>query len=152
MRTLLLVLAVAAPGFAPAPVPRPDRGRAERNQLAGTWVVKTIKHAGSAHWQGAGLGTLLLYVSGEVRFSDREMHVVLDRDTRARSNESLEIEVQKGTRQIDFLEKSARRTPAIYRLEGGTLTIRYPPNTNKPRPTTFDDPNGILIIMERARR
>jgi uncharacterized protein (TIGR03067 family) len=148
MRTCLLVLTVAALGFAPAPLPRHDRGRPGGDPLSGTWVVKTIKHANATHWGGAGLCNIVVSLSAEVKFSDREMQI---QDRWEKNSRRLDVELRKGLRQVDFLEQSTRRTPAIYRVEGQTLTICYPTGTGKPRPASFDDPNDILIILERKR-
>src|SRR5262249_9085290 len=129
MRKCLLVLAIAALGFAPAPLPRPDRGKAG-DPLSGTWVVKKIKHDGSTHWGASGLCNIIVSVSAEVKFSDREMQV---QELHVKNTRRLEIELRKGLRQVDFLERSSRRTLGLYRVEGRTLTICFA-NTGQARP------------------
>src|SRR5262245_17933554 len=127
MRTSLLVLAALALGFAPAPLPRPDRGKGERNRLAGTWVLKQVKHVGHTGYTGAGVGTGVIHVSEEVTFSERELHV---KDPKAvRQPRRLVIEVQTGAQHIDFFQRGDHRAHGLYRVEGDTLTICYPTGT-----------------------
>ena len=151
MRTCLLVLAALALGFAPAPLPRPDRGRAERNRMLGTWVLKQVRHAGATHWTGAGVGVGngVIYVAEEVTISEREMRVLNPKNRR--EPQRIEIEVKAGPRHVDFVQSGDQRTRGLYRVEGATLTICYSLGTNKPRPTGFDDPNDIVLILERVR-
>jgi uncharacterized protein (TIGR03067 family) len=148
MRTVLIASAVLTMAFAPAPLPRPDRGRADRNRLLGTWVLKQVRYAGASHYPGAGVGNGALYLSEEVTISEREMRVQNPRYKR--QPQDVPIEVQGG-QHVDFPQGGNLRTRGLYRVQGTTLTIAYPAGPEKPRPTTFDNNQDIVLILERVR-
>src|SRR5262245_53273492 len=153
MRTFLLAFACLAMAFAPAPLPRPDRGRAERGRVFGTWVLKQVNYAGSTSYSGAGIGTGVVYLNEDVTISEREM-LFLKRDPNVRQPQPrrIAIHVDKGAQHIDFLQSpSPGRVLGHYKLEGAKLTIAYPIGTDKPRPTTFENTNDIVLILERVR-
>jgi hypothetical protein len=150
MRTLLLVLAATALGFAPAPLPRPDRGRSDRN-LDGIWVLKQVKYVGSTDYLGAGLGSATIYLNEEVTITAREMRVKPRDPKLERQRLRIPIEVQTAER-LDLLQTQDLRTRALYRVQGTTLTIAYPVSADRPRPTSFDNPNEVVIVFERVRR
>jgi uncharacterized protein (TIGR03067 family) len=151
MRTFLLVFAVAALGFAPAPLPRHDRGRAERPRPFGTWVLKQVRYVGNTKYSGAGAGTGVIYLQDEVTITDREMRVQTRGPNKRRGEQRMEIEVQTRMPHLDFLQGQGQRTRGLYRVEGATLTIAYPVGTEKARPTNFDNHNDIVLVFERVR-
>jgi uncharacterized protein (TIGR03067 family) len=154
MRRFLLVLAVAALGFAPAPLPRSDRGRADRHQIHGTWRLKQVRYVGSTDYTGAWVGAGVIYVPDEVTISATEMRVRPGDPRKGESRRRIPIEVQAVRRHVDFLQSRERegRVPAIYRVEGATLTICYPTGGSTVRPTTFDNPRDLVLVFERVRR
>src|SRR5262245_35331235 len=143
MRNCLLVLAVLTLGFAPAPLPRPDRSKADRNRLAGTWVLKQVKYLGSTTYSGAGVGTGIIYLQEEVTISEREM-LVQNLKTNQQPRR-IPIEVQTG-QHVDFLQQLDRRCRGLYRVEGATLTICYSSGMDTVRPTSFDNNNDIVLV------
>jgi uncharacterized protein (TIGR03067 family) len=151
MRTFLLVLAAAGLGFAPAPLPRSDRGRVERPRLFGTWTLKQVRYLGTTNYGGAGAGTGIIYLKDEVTITDREMRVQSGDPNRLPREQRLAIEVQTGTSHLDFLQGQDRRASGLYRVEGTKLTIAYPVGTGRPRPTSFDNQSDIVLVLERVR-
>src|SRR5262249_24035258 len=110
MRTVLIASAVLLAAFAPAPLPRPDRGRAERDRLLGTWVLKQVRHAGDTNWKGVRVGPDAVYLSEEVTISEREM-LIHNRNPKARRSQRwMEIQIQRGMQHVDFLHSPGGRT------------------------------------------
>jgi uncharacterized protein (TIGR03067 family) len=151
VRLLLVVSVAVAAGFAPAPLPRPDRGRAERPRLFGTWTLKQVRYVGNTSYSGAGAGTGVIYLKDEVTITDREMRVQSRDPNMRRGEQRMAIEATTGMPHLDFLQGPGQRTRGLYRVEGATLTIAYPVGTEKPRPTSFDNHNDIVLVFERVR-
>jgi uncharacterized protein (TIGR03067 family) len=146
MRTCLILLALLPAGFAPAPFPRPDRGRADSPRLDGVYFVKSIEYQGSP-WKGAMMGGLLVHQSAEVTIDRGEVRIhIQGRDPSDRRPSRSVILVHRGGK---FDLPQAPPLLGIYHLEGGTLTLCFPDDARKGRPTSFDRKFIVMVLGRR---
>src|SRR5262245_53089637 len=130
MRTLLITSAVLLTAFAPAPLPRRERGRDHQAQLVGDWHIRTIKWRGSDAYQAASLGDTTVMKSDLVVIS-RGQITFRGADDRA---VTLKLSGSGEVRFLD-LERATWQQPVLglYKLERGLLLLSYGIDGTRPK-------------------
>ena len=139
MRWILCLLMFVSLGFAPAPVYRPGKdSRSDLEKLQGTWQSTSYRSEG------------------------RTIEMVT---TWKFSKHLLDIRQDNGTLGCDFRIDTGRRPrtlylmilgkshPAIYKIEGDTLTVCYDQSlSTTPRAFDGEKKGQILIVFEKKER
>jgi uncharacterized protein (TIGR03067 family) len=140
----IVLAAVLAVGFAPAPFARPHRqsARDDGRRLDGTWVVKKVTHK-NREYGGAVVASFRFEQADRLAISGGELRSLEDE-----SHPRFAVRL-RGKREIDLMAASGRgrRLLGIYRLQGGILTLSLGPS-DKTRPEDFSEDN-ITIVLER---
>jgi uncharacterized protein (TIGR03067 family) len=143
-RTTLLLLVVLAVGFAPAPFRRAARPKKEGDldRMQGTWAVVERRYAGN----------VLKVENAQVTLRGSRWHFVFNGEVRSRWD--VRLDPTTAPRSLDYFSADGNPTsvlPAIYRLDGDTLTVCY--TQGKDRPTGFDNQNGHWsMVLKRVTR
>lgn len=143
-RKLVLVLALLSAGFAPAPFPRAARPKKEGDldRMQGTWAVVERRYAGS----------VLKVENAQVTLRGSRWHFIFNSEVRSRWD--VRLGPTATPRSLDYVSADGNPTsvlPAIYRLDGDTLTVCY--TQGKDRPTDFDNQNGHWsMVLKRVAR
>jgi hypothetical protein len=151
MRTVLIVSAVLLTAFAPAPLPRRERGRDRHDPLQGAWVVKELRWRGNGNISG-------VYSSSGVSVSVRDKVTIgqgLLSFERQQPDQNLvnrwEYRTHGRAGAIDLAEEGGRqrKVPGLYHLDGSKLTLSFPSSgLNARRPDAIDR-GDLVIILER---
>lgn len=150
MRTSLIVLAALMLAFAPAPLPRRDRAREDRNRLDGVWYVKAIKFRDQEHWSN-------VYYSGGLSFFPKERIEIAggeltfrDQNNNPRRPACWKLQAQRGTPDLDLEQANGpTRMIGLYRLEEGTLSFcLHPASSGRPRAFSSDQ---FVIVLTRHK-
>lgn len=140
---LLIVFAVLALGFAPAPFPKPARAPApptDLQRMQGAWVVVEHRHR----------GRLLPDKRGEVAVAGTRWRF----DFRGGGGSEWEVTLDPTTTPRKITLGGAHDLRGIYRFDGDLLIVYYAQAPdNKQRPTQFDAEGDFwLLILRRGAR
>src|SRR5262245_439624 len=143
MRTaLLLLLTLALPGAAQPPDATPASDDLEK--LAGNWTLVTLELNGNRAPEEAAARYRLL-VQGD--------RWVMERDERPAVTWKVRRPMSVDPRALDLIGTVQGQDllyPAIYHLEGDTLTVCRASVPGKPRPTEFRTTAGeVLAVWKR---
>jgi uncharacterized protein (TIGR03067 family) len=141
----VLLLAVLAAAFAPAPFPKArsqgDASDADLKALQGTWETVSLDLE--------GLGAAAR--PGDVTTIDRRRMICISRGVEG-ARWTVRLDATKRPKTLDLIngDKVVR---CIYRLEGGALTICFSNRFGGERPAAFRGDEGVgLEVLRRARR
>jgi uncharacterized protein (TIGR03067 family) len=140
MRTLILLAAVLTLSLAPAPLPRrPPRG--EGPKLQGEWEVVS--------WETRIDGIVSgLADSMTARFASDRLEIASE--GRVQYKYELTFEAARPARVTLRNVVTRAVTPAIYRLQGETLTLCYR-GPGQERPAEFHDKHQWMVVLKRKR-
>jgi uncharacterized protein (TIGR03067 family) len=151
-RTLLLLAALAAAAFAPAPLPKLDTSKSELKKMEGNWRVEIREHGGrplpAKHYRD-----LMAEVKGDrLRYT---------RAGRVLTEWTLTFDLKKKPRALDMRRVAPGNLAlrreivlrTIYLLEKDTLKI-YHFGADDERPADFNvvDKRSWLMVLKRVRR
>jgi uncharacterized protein (TIGR03067 family) len=143
-RKAIAVLAVAALGFAPAPLPKPDPSQVDLKKLQGTWVVVSDRYEGGAK-SDPGLKAV---VAG-----DRLTYI---QDGKPMLPWVLTLDARQSPKTLDMrISGRADRGAlcrAVYSLEGDTLKLSHNGNwKDRPKDMTGTAPGTYLRVFKRLK-
>lgn len=131
-RLILVAAVLTATAFAPAPLPKKERGSQQivtLQRLQGTWVVEKVERSTASGYQ---------------RTSDPLTEILIEGDRWTfvsggnRSSLGLKIDGGKTPAWFDLGEANTSSTSGIIRLSGNELRVLY--MWGRPRPGSFETP------------
>ena len=140
---LLLVLAILAGGFAPAPFPRSPRSAKEvpdLKRMQGAWIIVERRSG----------GRLIANEKAEVTLRGNRWNFIFNGEVR--SEWDVKLDPTASPRALDYVStRNSVNLLAIYRFEGDKLTVCY--TQSRKRPTDFRaENNEWSMILRRAGR
>lgn len=140
MRKVILLVAVTAMGFAPAPLPK-KAARAPEPRLCGEWEIHTWTFRGSD-------GTTFAHEAGVVRIVPGYLEIRFESGDRLRWSMTL---ASASSPRMDLRDADTGRLRlAISKLEGDTLTICHD-GPGESRPQEFHDSTQWMLVLKRKQ-
>jgi uncharacterized protein (TIGR03067 family) len=156
--SLALLCLLALTAFAPAPLPRRERGGEPPDSVSQAALQGRWKVARMAVTLPAGGLSDFDWVIDAVRIRDKEWHYLTKEAVR--SSTPFTVVAARGVTAIDWYwsqQKNGREGVAmvgLIRRDGGTVRVLYKPHTGpQDRPTSFDHPpdGWYLLTLTRER-
>jgi uncharacterized protein (TIGR03067 family) len=151
MRTWLIVSAVLVVAFAPAPLPRRERGIDNPEaQLTGTWRIKTIRWRGGESYDASAFAGYVVNKSDRVVITRGRISFQTDGGQGERTA-TFQLSGAGEVRHVDFTTdgKAGQPMRGLYALRGGALHLSFNYSYG-PRPTQLSgDGDEIAFILER---
>jgi len=149
------LMAILLVGLIPAAVLRGEDGKADLDQLQGSWEVTTMEMGGKA--------TAAEDLPGKVTVTFTGEKMVMDGPLAAPEGEkpvppafTVKLDPSENPKAIDTVALTGRfkgkSQPGIYRLEGDELTLCLPNQEAKGRPTEFTSPAGSVFVVMTLKR
>jgi RNA polymerase sigma-70 factor (ECF subfamily) len=145
MRLLVPLLAVLLMAFAPAPLPKANRGgpNADLKALQGSWETVSLNLTGAKVDRTPGIDVTV--------FAGRHVSCVVS--GKIATEWTLLLDPAATPKVLDLRNKRGQVLRGIYHLEGDTLTLCYRNELDGARPADFRPGKGVgLEVLRRARR
>lgn len=143
--SLVALILIAATAFAPAPLPKRQRGAAESISLArlqGTWVVEKVETSTNGGYRRTNDPLTEVAIEG-ARWT------FINGGNRSTSL-GLKLDGGRVPAWFDLGEQGNSQTSGIIRLQGGVLQVLY--QWGRPRPNSFEaPPEGYWCITFRRK-
>lgn len=149
MRTLLIASAVLLTAFAPAPLPRREKGKDHLSQLTGNWEITTIKWRGSDSYSAAVFGPIVVNKSDVVVLTRGRLTVERSGAPAQNGTFAIQLSGHGAVRNIDLSGANQTTTVlGLYELRGGALYLSIGISGDRPNSLTGDG-NEIGFVLKR---
>jgi uncharacterized protein (TIGR03067 family) len=149
------LMAILLAGLIPAGLLRGEDGKADLDQLQGSWEVTAMEMGGKATAAKDLPGKVTVTFTGEKMEMDGPL-AAAEGEKPVPPAFTVKLDPSKNPKAIDTVALTGRfkgkTQPGIYRLEGDELTLCLPNQEAKVRPTEFESPAGSELVVMTLKR